>query len=221
MLMPGETVLWSVCQKRWKTVIQTVPTLVLIYLSLAIYVLLVSLVWIWPEVWIENTDPFKRKLVEGLSVLIVIAALIFLLGAVMVTYLFVRMAFGDERRLCCFLLTQDRLFTVNSATLKVVQTIALSGMRARHRTLTGVSLYAAASTSGSGKALVGKVNGITREDGTYLVYLINTRLPSMRELMPDPAPKPPKSDARIGGMVAAAVLVFLVLFTVAFVVMAT
>lgn len=33
-------------------------------------------------------------------------------------------------------------------------------------------------------------------------------------------PKPPKSDARIGGMVAAAVLVFLVLFTVAFVVMA-
>ena len=36
----------------------------------------------------------------------------------------------------------------------------------------------------------------------------------------DPDRKPPKSDARIGGMVAAAVLVFLALFTVAFVVMA-
>ena len=33
-------------------------------------------------------------------------------------------------------------------------------------------------------------------------------------------PKPPKSDARIGGMVAAAVLVLLALFTVAFVAMA-
>ena len=33
-------------------------------------------------------------------------------------------------------------------------------------------------------------------------------------------PKPPKSDARIGGMVAAAVLVFLFLFTLAFVLMA-
>jgi len=28
-----------------------------------------------------------------------------------------------------------------------------------------------------------------------------------------PTPKPPKSDARIGGMVAAAVLIFLALFT--------
>ena len=35
-----------------------------------------------------------------------------------------------------------------------------------------------------------------------------------------PTPKSPKSEARIGGMVAAAVLVFLALFTVAFVVMA-
>lgn len=29
----------------------------------------------------------------------------------------------------------------------------------------------------------------------------------------DPTPKPPKSDARIGGMVAAVVLVFLAIFT--------
>ena len=29
----------------------------------------------------------------------------------------------------------------------------------------------------------------------------------------DPKPKPPKSDARIGGMVAAAVLLFLAIFT--------
>lgn len=33
----------------------------------------------------------------------------------------------------------------------------------------------------------------------------------------DPDPKPPKSDARIGGMVATAVLVFLAIFTVIFV----
>ncbi len=32
-------------------------------------------------------------------------------------------------------------------------------------------------------------------------------------MTPDPTPKPPKSDARIGGMVAAVVLVFLALFT--------
>jgi hypothetical protein len=35
--------------------------------------------------------------------------------------------------------------------------------------------------------------------------------------MSDPDRKPPKSDARIGGMVAAAVLVFLAIFTVIFV----
>lgn len=35
--------------------------------------------------------------------------------------------------------------------------------------------------------------------------------------MTDPDRKPPKSDARIGGMVATAVLVFLALFTVIFV----
>jgi hypothetical protein len=32
-------------------------------------------------------------------------------------------------------------------------------------------------------------------------------------MTPDPTPKPPKSDARIGGMVATAVLVFLAIFT--------
>jgi hypothetical protein len=32
-------------------------------------------------------------------------------------------------------------------------------------------------------------------------------------MTPDPNRKPPKSDARIGGMVAAAVLLFLALFT--------
>jgi hypothetical protein len=32
-------------------------------------------------------------------------------------------------------------------------------------------------------------------------------------MTPDPTPKPPKSDVRIGGMVAAVVLVFLALFT--------
>jgi hypothetical protein len=35
--------------------------------------------------------------------------------------------------------------------------------------------------------------------------------------MTDPDRKPPKSDARIGGMVATAVLVFLALFTTYFV----
>jgi len=35
--------------------------------------------------------------------------------------------------------------------------------------------------------------------------------------MTDPDRKPPKSDARIGGMVATAVLVFLAVFTVIFV----
>jgi hypothetical protein len=35
--------------------------------------------------------------------------------------------------------------------------------------------------------------------------------------MTDPDRKPPKSDARIGGMVATAVLVFLAIFTVIFV----
>lgn len=35
--------------------------------------------------------------------------------------------------------------------------------------------------------------------------------------MTDPDRKPPKSDARIGGMVATAVLVFLAIFTVLFV----
>ena len=33
-------------------------------------------------------------------------------------------------------------------------------------------------------------------------------------MTPDPDRKPPKSDARVGGMVAAAVLVFLALFTI-------
>lgn len=33
----------------------------------------------------------------------------------------------------------------------------------------------------------------------------------------DPNRKPPKSDARIGGMVAAAVLVFLAIFTTVFI----
>ena len=33
-------------------------------------------------------------------------------------------------------------------------------------------------------------------------------------MTPDPDPKPPKSDARIGGMVATAVLVFLAVFTI-------
>jgi hypothetical protein len=33
-------------------------------------------------------------------------------------------------------------------------------------------------------------------------------------MTPDPDRKPPKSDARIGGMVATAVLIFLALFTV-------
>ena len=32
-------------------------------------------------------------------------------------------------------------------------------------------------------------------------------------MTPDPDRKPPKSDARIGGMVAAVVLIFLALFT--------
>ncbi len=32
-------------------------------------------------------------------------------------------------------------------------------------------------------------------------------------MTPDPKRKPPKSDARIGGMVAAAVLIFLAIFT--------
>ncbi len=39
-------------------------------------------------------------------------------------------------------------------------------------------------------------------------------------MTPDPHRKPTKSEMRTGGMVATAVLVFLVLFTVAFVVMA-
>ncbi len=33
-------------------------------------------------------------------------------------------------------------------------------------------------------------------------------------MTPDPDRKPPKSDARIGGMVATAVLIFLALFTI-------
>jgi hypothetical protein len=36
-------------------------------------------------------------------------------------------------------------------------------------------------------------------------------------MTPDPDRKPPKSDARIGGMVATAVLIFLAVFTVIFV----
>jgi hypothetical protein len=36
-------------------------------------------------------------------------------------------------------------------------------------------------------------------------------------MTPDPDRKPPKSDARIGGMVAAAVLIFLAIFTTIFI----